>query len=422
MFDENGLTMLTLTMPQPAAAVLSSLDALAEVDVTGMTGVEQAGMLALLGRAEAKVSAIRLRLLAAAEKAGTPRAAGAASTGQWAARAGNADQPAAHRQATLARSLVRRPATARALEEGLISERHAEVIVRATRLLPDSVTEAQRATVEADLVAKAEKLPPQALRKAARRALAAVEPDLRKVDAHEDGLVADEETTAREKTRLSIWDNPDGTVSGSFTLPALQGQLLRKVLEAMTAPRRGPLGASEAQVGPREERTDWDRARGLAFGDLVDHLPTDRLHSRVAATIVVTIDEEALRGRLAAADLDTGEKLSSGEARRLACNAGILPAVLGGASLDLDLGRTRRLFSEAQRTALGLAHQTCAADGCERPFAWCELHHREPWSSGGRTDLKDAVPLCHFHHQRIHDSGFNHRFLPDGGIRFSRRT
>lgn len=96
--------------------------------------------------------------------------------------------------------------------------------------------------------------------------------------------------------------------------------------------------------------------------------------------------------------------------------------MLGGASLDLDLGRTRRLFSEAQRTALGLAHQTCAADGCERPFAWCELHHREPWSSGGRTDLKDAVPLCHFHHQRIHDSGFNHRFLPDGGIRFSRRT
>ena len=61
---------------------------------------------------------------------------------------------------------------------------------------------------------------------------------------------------------------------------------------------------------------------------------------------------------------------------------------------------------------------------CERPFAWCEpkLHHRRPWSRGGRTDLRDAVPLCHFHHQRIHDTGFGHRYLPDGSIRFTRRT
>jgi hypothetical protein len=66
--------------------------------------------------------------------------------------------------------------------------------------------------------------------------------------------------------------------------------------------------------------------------------------------------------------------------------------------------------------------QTCAADGCERPFAWCELHHRRLWSRRGRTDLADAIPLCHFHHQRIHDTGFRHQLLPDDSIRFSRRT
>jgi hypothetical protein len=86
----------------------------------------------------------------------------------------------------------------------------------------------------------------------------------------------------------------------------------------------------------------------------------------------------------------------------------------------LDLGRESRLFSQAQRVAAGLNHDTCAADGCDRPYAWCELHHRDPWSRGGRTDLRDAVPLCHWHHQRIHDHRFGAISQPDGSIRFRR--
>ena len=138
--------------------------------------------------------------------------------------------------------------------------------------------------------------------------------------------------------------------------------------------------------------------------------------------MVVTIDHTVLAGALKAAHLDTDQALSAGEARRLACTAGILPAVLGSKSVALDLGRESRLFSEAQRVAKGLEHATCAASGCERPYAWCELHHRRPWAQGGRTDLADAIPLCSQHHRWIHDTGFNHQTFPDGSIRFSRRT
>ena len=127
-----------------------------------------------------------------------------------------------------------------------------------------------------------------------------------------------------------------------------------------------------------------------------------------------------LRDALKVAGLDTGETISAGEARRLACNAGIIPAVLGAGSVTLDLGRESRLFSEPQRVAAGLRYDTCAADGCERPYAWCELHHRQPWSRGGRTDLRDAVPLCHWHHQRIHDHRYRHDYRSDGGITFRR--
>jgi Domain of unknown function (DUF222)/HNH endonuclease len=415
--------MLSLTMPRPAAALLTTLDALFELDLLALNGSEQADLLRVLGRAEAKISAVRMKVLAAAEKTGVGRSSGAAGTGQWVAQVTNRDQAATHREVGLATGLTERKATAKALADGALSPQHAEVIVRATRQLPDTVTEAQRDEVEADLVTKAMMLPPKALRRAARRALAAVEPDVRVVDAHENHLVADEEAAAREKTRLTLHDNDDGTVTGHFTVPTLQGHLLRKVLDTMTAPRRGHQGAGPAQVGDKASpRTDWDQMRGLAFCELLEHLPTDRLHPKTAATVVVTIAEEQLRGQLKAAGLDTGEVVSAGEARRMACNAGLLPAVLGGRSLPLDLGQQKRLFSEAQRMAVGLVHDTCAADGCERPFAWCELHHRKPWSQGGHTDLEDAVPLCHFHHQRIHDAGFLHRYLPDGGIRFRRRT
>lgn len=264
-------------------------------------------------------------------------------------------------------------------------------------------------------------MPPAALRRAARRALEAIEADRDVVDAHENALVADEEAVARSRTRLTLHDNGDGTMTGHFTVPTPHGELLRKVLETITAPRRGRLGTSQAQVGDTGGRTDWDHARGMAFCEVVEHLPTDHLHPRTAATVVVTMREDSLRGALAACGLDTGSDISAGEARRLLCGAAVIPVVLGGTSLPLDLGRSARLFNEPQRTALGLRHRTCAADGCERPFAWCELHHRHPWSQGGRTDLADAVPLCHFHHQRIHDRDYTHR---DGlrGITFHRRT
>lgn len=181
--------------------------------------------------------------------------------------------------------------------------------------------------------------------------------------------------------------------------------------------------STSASTGVRGARSyDWEHRRGLAFAELLEHLPADHLHHKTAATVVVTIEHAALEDALKAAHLDTGQSLSAGEARRLACSAGLIPAVLGGASVPLDLGRETRLFTAAQRIAAGLRHDTCAADGCDRPYAWCELHHREPWHRGGRTGLDNAVPLCHYHHQRIHASAFWNHHLPDGSIRFGRRT
>ena len=384
------------------SAVDAWLDELAARELSALSGAEQAELISELLRIERRVVAARLHVLASAEASKTATRNGAASTAAWVARLTQADPQAAFGEVRLATALGGSPAVGTSLGRGDISPAHASVIVDASRTLPASVTPAQRALVEESLVEKAQQMSPARLRNAARRALEAIEPDATVVDAHEDALLVDEERSALARTSLSLHDNGDGTVTGRFTVPVLQGHLLRKVIEAMTAPRRGRLGASRAHVGTPAE-TDWDHARGLAFAELVEHLPTDRLHPATAATLLVTIDEESLCGRLKAAGLDTGNKISAGEARRLACNAGIVPAVLGGQSLTLDLGRKARLFSDPQRVALSIHHSTCAAEGCERPYAWSELHHWRPWKAGGRTDLEDAVPLCHFHHRRVHD-------------------
>ena len=181
----------------------------------------------------------------------------------------------------------------------------------------------------------------------------------------------------------------------------------------MTAPRRQGPRAVPADGTPL---LDWAQRRGTAFVELLEHLPTDHLHAKTAATVVVQLRHEVLLGALAAAGVDTDQPISAGTARRLACTAGVIPTVLGGASLPLDLGREQRLFTEAQRVALASRHTHCAAEGCQRPFAWCELHHRRPWSQGGRTDLDQAVPLCSYHHHLIHDDSYHHRNGPDGVV------
>ena len=399
----------------PARAALAGVHAAID-DLAGSVADADDGVLvADCERAIRRLQAVKLRLIAAADRNGVAAGAGLASTGAWVAQQVNDDQAESARSVRLATALERASSVlGAAIADGAISTEHAAVVVRAVEDLPSGLSDTQRLVVEQSLVEKARRLSPTLLRRAARRAVAAVEPDEHAVDAHEDALVAAEEERARQRSRLTLHDNSDGTVTGHFTVPTFHGHLLRKVIDTITAPRRARLGATAAQVGDRADRLDWDRARGQAFCELIEHLPTDRLHGKTAATIVVTLAEDALRERVAVGRLDTGEALSAGEVRRLACAAGVVPAVLGGRSLPLDLGRSQRLFTEAQRTALATTHTTCAADGCERPFAWTEIHHRRPWSAGGRTDLDNAVPLCHFHHRRVHDPGFTHQLGPDG--------
>jgi hypothetical protein len=163
---------------------------------------------------------------------------------------------------------------------------------------------------------------------------------------------------------------------------------------------------------------------GEAFIELIERYPEDRTPQTagVNATIVVTMTVEQLLAEQATALLDDGDRMSAGQARRLACAAGIIPAVLGTTSVKMDLGRTTRLFTKAQRIALGLRDGGCTAQGCETSASGCHAHHDDPWSRHGLTDLANGRLLCPRHHRLAHHAAYVMTIHPDNKVTFARRT
>jgi hypothetical protein len=258
---------------------------------------------------------------------------------------------------------------------------------------------------------------PAELRKLGRHLLEVIAPEI--AEAALAQRLEEEEQRAREKCRLTLKPVGDGTTRLSGLLPDTDAARLRTYLESFTSPRKHP-----DAVSGQEDRIPSPRRLGQAFCALLEHLDPTKLpaHGGDATTLMVTISLHALRTDLATGAIVGGESVSATEVRRIACNADIIPVVFGGKGEILDAGRSRRLFSPAQRKLLRLRDQHCRAEGCTIPAAWTEAHHWKPWAQGGRTSLEDGVLFCSWHHHRAHDPGHETELLPNGDIRFHRRT
>ncbi len=164
---------------------------------------------------------------------------------------------------------------------------------------------------------------------------------------------------------------------------------------------------------------------GLAFWDYLARYPTKRLPKAggLNATVIVTMTLETSMGGLTAAQLDTGERISPGQARRLAADSGIIPAVLGTKSQVLDLGRKNRFSSPTQRILKTLQAGGCEAEGGDAPPGRCQLHHPTHWADGGNTnprrphhDLPLAPPPSARHPLRLDQTADRQRRIPPTDI------
>jgi len=403
-----------------ASDIEAALDSVASVSATFMSTETKRSALLSLSRQAHRLQALMLRVLAASDDVAAD--VGARSPAAWLAHETRLDGAEARRLGRLAEGLERYDALSFALGGGEVNVSQAEVIVRALDELPTDVSSGVRDQAEAALVAHAADLDPKHLRTLGRRILEIVAPGV--AADHERRLLEADERRARHSARIIVRRLGGGLSRAVVDLPDATMDLWLTQLQAYASPRRGHLAEAPYRDPVTGERVPYPRRLAQAFCTMIEHLRTDALpqHGGAAVSVVVQLDLDALESGVGVAELSTGGRVSAGEARRLACNASIVPAVFGGASELLDLGRGQRFFSSAQRKAMALRDGGCRAQGCDIPAAWTEAHHLHPWSRGGKTDLADGILLCSFHHHRIHDQHYDHSRPPSGDICFHRRT
>lgn len=384
-----------------------------------MSPAEQRAALTDLDWCRRRLDGLYLQVLAQADRDRVGQAEGATSTAAWVADRTCATREASGKDLALAKDLDGPfTATGEALSAGRCSTEQARVIRRAVRRLDgDTVTHEERVCAEGYLLDHCDRLDPKRLARLGRGLFEVIDPE--RADERDGEALRRKEERARERARFATRSHGDGTVSGSFRLPEAHADRLTAVIEAIIAPRR----TGEGRYDDQGRKLAYPRLMGQGFMALIEQLSLKGFPdtTRTAATTVVTLDYQTLLRGVGTATLATGTRISAAQARRWACAAGIIPVVLGGDSLPLDVGRERRLHTKAMRTALALRDQGCRAAGCDRPPAWCEAHHLTPWSQGGSTSVDQAVLLCAYHHRLIHSPGYSHARDPDGRIGFHRR-
>jgi hypothetical protein len=395
------------------AQMRAAADAVVDASVWSMDVAETGQTLIELSLLKAQVAELESRVAAHADDLHVGQDVAASSAANWLAHETRQTRAQTNRTVRLGHDLETHTLTREALAAGAVCEEQARVVVQAVDRLP---TEHQQRG-EAHLLAEAEHHDAKALRILGKRLYEVVDPDA--ADAHEAQLLEREEAAAAKTTELRMWDDGHGKTHLRGTIPTFHGTALRKMLQAIAAPRH-----QRATHGAGAELPTGPEAMGQAFCTLVERYPHTLLPKlgSLNATLLVTIDADSLMGRVEkAGTLDTGDRISPALARRLACEAGIIPLVMSGDSMSLDVGRKKRLHPEYQCYAILTRDQRCRAEGCDRTSG-LHIHHDTRWTDGGDTTVDQGVALCPWHHSRVHDTRYEAIRGPTGRIQFHRRT
>ncbi|MEV6417280.1 DUF222 domain-containing protein [Kribbella sp. NPDC051718] len=223
------------------------------------------------------------------------------------------------------------------------------------------------------------------------------------------------EDAARAREEVWIKKAEHGVKFGGY-LAGENAEKLQTVLQAGAKPHKTEDGEHDPRSrGKRQADALVDALDiALASGDL----PT---RGGIKPHIAVTINLNDLleAGRQATGDLTYGDGLSAAAIRRLACDAGIIPIVLGSDSQPLDVGREFRYVTTGLRNALNQRDRGCVI--CHAPPIYCDAHHLVSWFDGGVTSLANMVLLCRVDHTSLHDGHWTIRIV-DNQVHVTRPT
>ena len=374
----------------------------ADAPAAGLADDDLVRALELLHETEQLIQAAEAHLIREIETRRIPATAHAASASTWLRDHLRMDVYAAGSLVKQGRALEARPALNAALRHGAVNAAQASVIDEAIRDLPDDLEPAAVDKAEGILIGWAGELEPRQLRKHALRVLDHVAPDLAHATTEEH--LKRQQELAHQRRTLKIYPIPYGRVRINGVLDEESAAIVTAALEPLCRPT--PQGPATYEQRRADALVEVCRL-ALRTGEL----PAT---GGEPPQLVVTVPYDVVTRSLGRGVTDSGAPVTAEQARRLACDARIVPAVLGGQGQVLDLGRSRRLITGALHRALVLRDGGCAFPGCDRPPRWCDAHHIVPWSRGGVTSLDNAVLLCGFHHRLLHRTAWRVRLGHDG--------
>ena len=411
-----------------------------------LSGEEILAELDMLHDAETRIVARRLELLRQLDDIGYAKEIGARDTSELISLRHRLDRRVVRRDLRTAHALDRYRTVASRLadervddaialderrqslvHETVLNPAQATVITEVLDRTPASARAEDLAVAEAELVIAARNLLPTDLRRLGAGVLAALDPD---GPAPTEGLPSDEadriDPVEQARAAQTLWYLPGTTVAPDGSATPIRGlriggfltgehaELLQVLIDAGAKPHQTPAGELDVRtLGQRRADAFCTvlRAAAATGGELPSH---GGIKPQLSITIPLASLVTRERGRRAGA-MVFGEPLSAGEVRRIACDAGIIPIVLGSESEPLDVGREHRLVTPSIRRALIARDGGCVIDCCGAPPGHCDAHHLTHWANGGTTNLDNLVLVCPPHHRAIH-RGTWHASITNGQV------
>ncbi|WP_237742655.1 DUF222 domain-containing protein [Actinopolymorpha alba] len=324
----------------------------------------------------AMAEALRLRLIHDVDTRELASQAGATSTAAWLRHKLHLRPGAVGADVKLAKALeANLQATGQALVAGRISAPHAKIIRESINLLPNDISDDQKREGETRLLELATQHDPKELRQLGNQLYEAIAPE--EAERRLGEQLERERKRAEQKRSITFSQAGPGLHSARIQLPVDEMARLKALLDPLAGPRKTDANGPDTRTASRR--------LGDAFVEMLDlALAAGEAPTRggTKPQIILTMTLAQLVTGIGYATLDSGEQISAETARLLACDADVIPAVLDGKGHVLDLGRTTRFFTAAQRHALGIR------DGMECNFPDCDpsrqMVRRSPSSSLGR--------------------------------------
>ena len=431
------MTSSLLPPTPPACGVVAELDEVRRI-LRGLQGVLWAAQspgdlmetVAVVEELKSQADAIEFAAIAELEATKGVHALGWASTKDFVTAVGGGHKgsgPAAVRMAEAFGTPVYAP-VAEAMADGWLSRAKANVIERAIDALP--VSSDVRIRGVQVLLEEAKRLDASELRQVGRRLIETVDPD--GTERREERAMEREERAAHLHRELSVTDDGIGGARIRGRCSIEDSLTIKNALLPLAKPQPTSdptCAAATCQVpgcshdgrDPRDHGARMLDALVEAFHRLatVEVLPES--HGAVPR-VSVTISYDDLRAHLRDTGFgtaETGEDVSAATVRRLACDAEIIPIVLGTAGAVLDVGRQQRLVTTAIWRGLVVRDQHCRFPGCSRPPVMCHAHHAQHWADGGVTSLDNMILLCGHHHRLIHAGPWTIRRTTHGLVTFT---